>query len=656
MPKTNTDYLKINASSMADFLKQKLSQDSSFTDQVYSGSNLSILVEGFAYMYENLMFYLNTSATEAMFTDAQLYENMNRIVKMLGYSPGGHTSPRATLVVANKDQTNLSGIYGNSDTRKILSSFTSIDTGKKDVSGKSLYYSFLSDVQIDNFTSVDALEPSKIEAANGKWKVYPTTLTSAGAASEVFILSRIDLSSMKADHTSVIAFVKTFSDGVQTYDRYTPIPDGTAFGTTSYVTGPETQMFEFRINEDKRYELTFGDGIHGKQLKAGDEIYFVYLESNGDEGQIGYGAIGEKSTITTGIDGLTQDLFYKFLGETPTSYSDKYLSPQEVAGIYFTNILTASPYKGMETVDEIRDNAPFWARTNGKLLSEDDFKQYVIISHSGLVYDVYVQNNTSYMNSFMKWLSDYDRLNQNVRSFGYNYASACDFNNVYLWYKQKYDFDRSRLIKDLQGRKVLTSEPILLSCLDTVFVPMFEYEYGEDGNTVIYEPRAAGAAYPSGVKPGKTSGTWQDVYVNMVDPDLTNWIEIIKDSSSQVSTERLKATVIQTITDFFSPKANRLGQRMDFTVLYNTLVNIQGIKHVRMAFLPPGGKPSETRYYNGLSFAALTASVLRGRDFTTVSGVFDLQPFCFPVLGQSSTLGNRIKILSENLSRSPMGY
>ena len=35
------------------------------------------------------MFYLNRTSTESMFSDAQIYENMNRIVKMIDYKPVG---------------------------------------------------------------------------------------------------------------------------------------------------------------------------------------------------------------------------------------------------------------------------------------------------------------------------------------------------------------------------------------------------------------------------------------------------------------------------------------------------------------------------------------------------------------------------------------
>lgn len=42
-----------------------------------------------AYLYQGLVYNLNNAASESMFADTQLYENMARLVKFVGYSPRG---------------------------------------------------------------------------------------------------------------------------------------------------------------------------------------------------------------------------------------------------------------------------------------------------------------------------------------------------------------------------------------------------------------------------------------------------------------------------------------------------------------------------------------------------------------------------------------
>ena len=47
----NTDYLRFNAFAIRDLITRKLAQDSNFTDQIYAGSNLAVLIDIVSYMY-----------------------------------------------------------------------------------------------------------------------------------------------------------------------------------------------------------------------------------------------------------------------------------------------------------------------------------------------------------------------------------------------------------------------------------------------------------------------------------------------------------------------------------------------------------------------------------------------------------------------------
>lgn len=91
MATKKTDFLKFNAYGMKELITRKMSEDSNFTDQVYEGSNLAILIDLVAYMYQVLVYQLNNAASESMFSDTQVYSNISRLVKMLGYNPRGCT-------------------------------------------------------------------------------------------------------------------------------------------------------------------------------------------------------------------------------------------------------------------------------------------------------------------------------------------------------------------------------------------------------------------------------------------------------------------------------------------------------------------------------------------------------------------------------------
>ena len=69
MADKNTDFLKFNAYQIKDLIIRKLSDNSKFSDQIYEGSNLAILIDLVSYMYQCLMYNLNNSASESMFAD-----------------------------------------------------------------------------------------------------------------------------------------------------------------------------------------------------------------------------------------------------------------------------------------------------------------------------------------------------------------------------------------------------------------------------------------------------------------------------------------------------------------------------------------------------------------------------------------------------------
>ena len=82
-------YAAFDAVSLKDFIVKRLNENEKFTDQNFEGSNLAAIIDIVAYSYHVLLFYLNNTATEVSFDQASLYENMNKIVKTIGYKPSG---------------------------------------------------------------------------------------------------------------------------------------------------------------------------------------------------------------------------------------------------------------------------------------------------------------------------------------------------------------------------------------------------------------------------------------------------------------------------------------------------------------------------------------------------------------------------------------
>lgn len=83
-------YTAFDAVSMKQLITNRLKASGQFPDIDYEGSNITGLVEIVAYMYHVLMYYINQTATETLFSQAELYENINKLIALIGYKPQGY--------------------------------------------------------------------------------------------------------------------------------------------------------------------------------------------------------------------------------------------------------------------------------------------------------------------------------------------------------------------------------------------------------------------------------------------------------------------------------------------------------------------------------------------------------------------------------------
>ena len=66
-------YAAFDALSLKQLIVDRLNQTSTFTDQNFEGSNISAIIDIVAYSYHVLLFYLNRTASESLFSQATLY-------------------------------------------------------------------------------------------------------------------------------------------------------------------------------------------------------------------------------------------------------------------------------------------------------------------------------------------------------------------------------------------------------------------------------------------------------------------------------------------------------------------------------------------------------------------------------------------------------
>ena len=642
MTTPNKDFLKFSAYSIKDLITRKLSDTTKFTDQVYEGSNLAVLIDIFSHMAQCVLYSLNTAAGESMFSDTQLYENMNRLVKFLGYNPKGVQGATATLVLNQKQIERVDGKF----TAHNLYKYSAIDVGKTDKLGNKVYYSL-----VDTTTTASGDE-YQVLFYNGRWKKYPLVFASDGSEYQTFRLTEIGSRTNALDENdnmfAVDGMVNVYvqSPDGQSITEYHKVDEGlftdNNINNGSYIYKSTDPIFNLRLNEDKNYEITFGNGFTGQIPAEGSQIYIFYLECNGAEGEILPYEIKDKSLIHNN----------SFFGISPTLYSKIFNIPKNAddddentaysSVATWTNTAASSLFRSEETVNEIRRNAPEWFKTGNRLVTASDFEYFVRNRFRDNVVDVKCQNNWQYASTFYQWLYNLGMngkrikfgqrppltnyyLNQNrLQKNDLRYADAADGNNLYLWIKMR---NHSNVYTDvideeLLNIKTLTQEAVYLKPLDL----NFSFCAADIDTAVKYI-----------------------VDDNLFDKDHESYLEVTLDDNTLYSNNDIKTEVEKIVLDFFDEKNFTLGQTINFSDLANQILNLHSVIRLRTVYR--NETTGESRIINGISFATWTSDIIDSGDDMEVSSISrTLEVFQFPKLYRSADVSSKIKVIRKSIS------
>ena len=525
-------YVMFDALTIKQHIKDRLNQGKVFTDQNYEGSNISTLVDIISYTFNALMYYLNRTSTEAMFSDAQIYENMNRIVKLLDYKPIGNqtsmisfeataasTLAAGTYLIPRYSYINANGIMFCLNEDVVTNKSTSDAELLTDLSNKTLLY-------------------------QGFFKEYPLQ-TAAGEANEIIYLLPGD--NITIDHFNIHVYVKE-SDGVwHEWKR----------ANSLYLENYDARVFEVRYNENKHYELKFGNGINGKILNVDETVAIYYLESDGKLGEVGVGALDGMSLLKystsqfAGTDGILEQVI---LTDT-----DEPISDSDLSKITFTNTMNSTYFNEDESVDSIRTNAPGNFRSQYRVTTEADYETYLKTNFSQIIHDVKVVNNWTYVSEYLKYFYDLGISNPNLESRTlYNqvmFGDSCNFNNTFAFIVPKTVQDRINfayltpsqkelIMYQMKSVKVLTSE----------FLPMDPVYM-----SVALMIPAEGLTY------------------SVADAEKTKLVVYLTEKNRR-STNSVKLEVIQVLKDYFSRSNVFLGQVLDVNAITKDILDIAGVK------------------------------------------------------------------------------
>jgi len=588
-------YTSFDASTLKDLILKRLTDDGKFTDQLFEGSNINAVIDIISYSYHTLLFYLNQTSSESLFSEATLYENMNRIVKLIDYKPTGFK----TSLLAFK-ATGSANLPNNLYTIPRYSFFI--------VDG--VYYSFNQDVSFAKTTNgVEKLTSLSENSLlyQGRYFEFPEQVA-IGEEFETVTLSIKDINSNKSflvDHDSVDVYVENINTGAFTKFNET----NSLFAETALP------VYEKRINENGFYEIKFGDGIFGNKLNEGDKIYIFYLKSDGQSGEVSSGKLdgNEINFYTSALFQRIQEFIYKDANLT-------FLTPTQVSEIAFLNEVPSTQFKDKESVEEIEKNSPKIFSSQDRLVVNNDFTNFIEKRYSNIVRGVNVVNNRNYINGYMTYFYNlgFNRPNDDPRFLlnQLKFSSSSEINNIYIFLVPKFNqYDQG----NIENNYLTTSQKntIINSMEDTKLISLDLVPVDP-----IYQAFGIGLEIDN---------------LEKIDSTLIeeSFLVIEKNESSLINDQNIIQEVNNIFINYF--KGLTLGKPVSILTLKSSILSLQGVVNLKTRRVRNGSTVSEVDNISLLKFNPVYPDI----DIEIVSNEFATQYFQFPFL-YNNTIKNQI--------------
>jgi len=586
-------YAAFDATSLRDLIVQRLRNSGLFPDVDYNGSNISGLIDVVAYTYHVLLFYLNNTASESLFNQAELYENINKIVSLIGYKPMG---PQTAIL--NFSFTLLNSLPQNFYTLKRYSNLS--------INGVS--YSFKDDIYFEKTTTanenVDSVGENNF-LFQGIYREYPL-ITAIGENFEQYSITTINPNTSESfvDYNNIDVYVLDYY--TKTWYQWNEVE-------TLFFATITDRVFEKRYNENDIIEIKFGNNINGKRLNAGDVVAIYYLESNGVGGLVGPNSLNSNNINlfnTSQFNSISTDIFDNTLN---------FINSTTKGSLYLQNIYSSTNPTINESVESIRANAPVLFAAQNRLVTVTDYEAYILKNFSNLITDTAVINNQQYVSEYLKYYFDIglERPNDDARVLlnQVNFNDSCDFNNVYCF--------TVPLIAAIINE---TTPNYLNKTLKQLIVNKLNTQKIITQNVVPSDP--VYQAFTIGI-PKNNELPSSSTYLNTK-------IIITRNLNSVQSKEQIKNTFCNKIIDFFNQSNNKLGQFINLAQLNVDLLSIDGVREFKITNGEIELKRLNVIYWN---------PTYEKNDITSTSQNIQLAVFKFPFLYKSSTLKNQIEIV-----------
>lgn len=589
-PLKQNSYAAFDAISLRNLIIDRLNEQGIITDQNYIGSNIASIIDIISFSFNTLIYYLNKTSNESLFSEAQLYENINRIVKILDYKPIGYQTSCLTFS-CSADSSYDKGTY-------TIPRYSYISVG-------NIPFSFNEDV---TFSISEGNTTTTLTDLTNRKLLYQgvfrenTIYTATGDGGEIVTLNVVNA---LIDHFNIHVYVKEISSGK--WVEYKQVP-------SLYMERSLVRCFEKRLNSNLLYEITFGDDINGRKLQRGDLVAVYFLQSSGADGVVGTGALQNKSIYlynTSTFESIKADTNIETL---------TYLTADELRHLKFDNTTGSTVPKDIETADSIRKNAPLAYKSQYRLVTLNDYKNFIETNHGSFLSDVKVFDNWEYTGKYLKYFYDIGTTPGKFQQIMLNqvmFADSCNFNNIYICAIPRIS-QGSTLKYLLPAQKELISSSIQslkIATAETAFLDP------------IYKALTFGVKTSTG-----------QINIDSIDNFV---IEIVKKSSSQRSDKSIQREVFSLFKAFFDPATITLGYYFDYITLVSNILSIGDVLKIRT-------KNTVTNdAFEGLSFYMWNPAY-PDNDKQTVTNNINLEDFELLYFNNLSLVNNKIVVVTQS--------
>lgn len=528
-----SSYTLFNATDIKSFIINQLKsgENPAFKDVDYLGSNINAFIDVLAVILQQILFTYNVNVSETGFSNALLYESMNKLVSILNYKTSGKQTSMLPIRL-----------------RVLLPQELNLNDKKQFTVPKFLTVSYNSSYVLKN----EIVTP----ISNNKREIYIDSILFQGAITESPIYTAI------GDEYELITLVDNYINNSRQFisdNFFTVYVDEDNDGNwkeykevaSIYDSAQTDEVYERRFTEGYNYEFKFGNGVNGKKLPAGAKVVIFYILSSGESSQIG------SDTLMAFTPTIYSSALYR---EIYDSIHDVNLFDiNEISYITVSNTGPSTDISYPESVNSIRKNAPKVFSSQSRLFSLADYKTFIDKNFSAYSKSSYVMDNNEYTGSYLKYFYDLgidnakddSRLNLAQVEF----MTATNFNNVYAVIVPRVN----TIVSDKVPNYLNTS-------LKQEIVEMAKPYQGLTHNLVCIDP----------IYKAFTFGSFaldDDVFN---EKQLQNRLIIVRNRLTKYSHTFMKDQVVELFRGYFSGMT--IGQQVDTAYLTQKLLAISGVK------------------------------------------------------------------------------